>query len=264
MTQPLLLMLAVVAATWDAWRWYADRIATAPEEGAALALTIAFLFALRWRSPATTPVRTPLPLWTLSALLLLYAFSFGTLPPIGRAALAVLATLLCLYRALIGRQPPIAFWGLVALSLPVLPSLQFALGFGMRVVSAAATVVLLRAQGFDVSRQGTFLLWQGEMVQFDAPCSGVNMLWAGLLVAFMGSLAQRFGIAKTAGAVTLSVALTLVGNVLRAASLFLIETGHITGLPAWSHEAVGIAAFLLSAAGVMWGLHSLEPKSRMA
>ena len=49
MTQSLLLMLAVIAATWDAWRWYLGRITSAPEEGAALGLTVLFVLALGWR-----------------------------------------------------------------------------------------------------------------------------------------------------------------------------------------------------------------------
>ena len=44
-------------------------------------------------------------------------------------------------------RPPLAFWGLVALSLPVLPSLQFVLGYPMRIVSATLTVGLLQPAG---------------------------------------------------------------------------------------------------------------------
>ena len=131
-------------------------------------------------------------------------------------------------------------------------------------VSAALTVVLLRAQGLDVARQGTFLVWRSEMLQFDAPCSGVNMLWAGLLVALMGALALNLGRVRTALVVAASIALTLAGNVLRATSLFFVETGRIASLPSWGHEAVGIAAFLMAAAGLLWTLHRLEPARSMA
>lgn len=264
MINPLVMMLAVMAATWDAWRWYATRIAAAPEEGAALGLTVALIAALAWRgtrvSGGSEQSRTlHALLWTLAALLGLYAVSFGHLPPLARAALAVAATLLCLYTALLGRFPPVAFWGLVALALPVLPSLQFVLGYGMRVVSAALTVGLLQAQGFAVARQGTFLLWHGEMVQFDAPCSGVNMLWAGLLIAFMGALALRLSVLHTVLITVVAVVLTVLGNVLRAASLFVIETGMIAGVPVWAHEAVGVVSFLMAAACVLWLLARLDP-----
>src|ERR1700738_5023470 len=80
---------------------------------------------------------------------------------------------------------------ITALALPVLPSLQFTLGYPMRIISAALAVPLLRAHGLDVARQGTFLLWRDEMIQFDAPCSGVNMLWAGLLLTPVGCVLLR-------------------------------------------------------------------------
>jgi exosortase/archaeosortase family protein len=261
MTRSVLAMPVIAAATWDAWRWYLGRIAAAPEEGAAMWLTLALILVLGWRERGvgSTDRRTGAALWTASLLLALYAASFDTLPPIGRAALAILAMLLCLFTGLTGRRPPPAFWGLVALSLPVLPSLQFTLGFGMRMVSAMVTVFLLRAQGLDVARDGTFLVWRGEIMQFDAPCSGVNMLWTGLLVALMGALARNFGYWRTACAVLAGIVLTLAGNVLRAASLFFVETGSVGRLPAWGHEAVGIAAFLMAAAGLMWVLRKLEP-----
>ena len=260
MTRPLALMLAIIAATWDAWRWYVARIVATPEEAAALVLTIAFIIALGWRDRERLAAMAPvaLPLWTASGLLVLYVASFGVLPPIGRAAIAISAALLCLYTGLLRAHPPIAFWGLVALSLPVLPSLQFTFGYGMRIVSAALTVVLLQAQGLDVAQQGTFLVWRGEMVQFDAPCSGVNMLWAGLLVGLMGALAQGLCLLRTALIVALSIVLTIAGNVLRASSLFFVETGLVTGLPAWGHEAVGIMAFLMSAGGLLWVLRRLD------
>ena len=261
MSRDVLAMLVIATATWDAWRWYFSRIVSAPEEGAALGLTIALILLLGWRERAErlTGRAVASPLGVASLLLVLYAAGFGTLPPIGRAALAILAMLLCLFTGLTGRRPPPAFWGLVALSLPVLPSLQFTLGFGMRVISAALTVFLLRAQGLDVAREGTFLIWRGELLQFDAPCSGVNMLWAGLLIALMGALARNFGYVQTVLAVLAAIVLTLAGNVLRAASLFFVETGGVSGLPAWGHEAVGVIAFLMVTAAMMWTLHKLEP-----
>src|SRR5262249_56914005 len=106
-------------------------------------------------------------------------------------------------------RPPVAFWGLVALALPVLPSLQFTLGYPMRVVSATLSVGLLQAHGLMVARQGTFLVWRGELIQFDAPCSGVNMLWAGLLLTLMGCVLLHFGAIKVIVAVPLSLVLAV-------------------------------------------------------
>ena len=257
---PLLATALVTAASWDAWRWYALRVAAAPEEAASLALTVAFLGVIGVARVSRPAPPHPLPLLTIAFLLALYAAGHAVLPPIARAAIAVATTLSCLYVAAFKERPPIAFWGLVALALPALPSLQFTLGYPMRVISAALTVALLQAHGLAVERQGTFLLWREETIQFDAPCSGVNMLWAGLLLTLMGCALLRLSAGRVAIAVALSVALTVAGNVLRAASLFYVESGLVTQAPAWWHEGIGVAAFVLSAAITLWLLGRLRER----
>jgi exosortase/archaeosortase family protein len=261
---PLLLATLVTAATWDAWRWYFARVSAAPEEAAALALTVAFLGVLGVARMARSVPPRPLPLVPVAFLLAAYAASYVLLPPIVRAAVAVATTLYCFHLAAFRERPPIAFWGLVALALPVLPSLQFTLGYPMRVVSAALTVGLLQVQGLMVARQGTFLVWRDEMIQFDAPCSGVNMLWAGLLLTLMGCVLLRLGALKVALALALSLALAIACNVLRAASLFYVETGLVPAAPAWWHDGVGVAAFMLSAAVTLWLLGRLRDREALA
>jgi exosortase/archaeosortase family protein len=253
---PYLVIALVVTATWDTWRWYALRIWDSPEEAASLVLTIVFLGALgvaRRRNEAM-----PLPLVPVALLLVAFAASYVMLPPIARAAIAVAATLYCCHLAAFKERPPVAFWGLVALALPVVPSLQFMLGYPMRLVSAALTVGLLQAHGLAVTRQGTFLVWRDELIQFDAPCSGVSMLWAGLLLTLMGCALFRFGVVKVIAAVALSLLPAIACNVLRATSLFYVETGLVPHAQAWWHEGIGIAAFTLSAAVTLWLLRRLR------
>ena len=254
---PLLVAALVTAATWDAWRWYLARVWATPEDAVSLAATAMFLAVL---GAARTRPAAPCPFVPVQAAILLgvYASSYAVLPAIMRAALAIAATLSAFHLALFKQRPPIAFWGLVALALPVVPSLQFVLGYPMRVVSATLAVALLEAQGLAVDRQGTFLIWHGEMVDFDAPCSGVNMLWAGLLLTLMGCLLFRLGAVKVAVAITLSVALSIGSNALRAASLFYVEAGLFAQAPAWWHEGIGLAAFTASAVATLWLLGRLR------
>jgi exosortase/archaeosortase family protein len=257
---PMLVALLVAAATWDGWRWYVERVAPAPEEGFSLVATVAFLIVLGAARQARPPVRRSIPLITVAALLACYALGYGFLPGIMRAAIAIAVTLFCLHVALFKEKPPPAFWGLVALALPVVPSLQFVLGYPMRLISAALAVGLLQAQGLSVDRQGTFLVWRGDMVQFDAPCSGINMLWAGLLLTLMGCIVFRLRALQVVLAVVASLALTLAGNVLRAASLFYVETGLVAQTPGWWHEGIGLVAFALCAAAMLWVLHRMRPR----
>jgi exosortase/archaeosortase family protein len=257
--QGVLVVLVVAAATWGGWRWYIERVWAEPEEVAALAVTVLFLAATGWARRSKLASAPPLPRLPLALLLAAYAASHLLLPPIMRAALAIAATLFALYQGAMRERPPAAFWGLVALALPVLPSLQFVLGYPMRIVSAALSVALLNAQGLAVARQGTFLIWRGEMLQFDAPCSGVNMLWAALLLTLMGCLLLRFSLLKVAAAVALATVLSIGCNVLRASSLFYVEAGLVPHAPAWWHDGIGIAAFSLSAAVTLWVLRRCSP-----
>ena len=262
--QALGLAALVAAATWDAWHWYLLRAAAAPDEAAALILTVAVLSAVGLARSVTSgpapPSPVSIPVWRIGGLLLLYAVAYPGLPPIVRAAIAISATLYCLHVAALKARPPLAFWGLVTLALPVLPSLQFMLGYPMRVVSAALTVSLLRLQGLAVEQQGTFLLWRGETVQFDAPCSGVSMLWAGLLLTLLGATLLRLTAIRMLAALAAAVMFAIVGNALRAASLFYVEAGLIADAPAWWHDGIGLAAFVLSAAASLWLLVRLMPE----
>jgi exosortase/archaeosortase family protein len=260
--QPILVSTLVVAATWDAWRWYVARVWDAPEEALALAVVLLGMLAFARTSEPRSP--RPIPLVPVAVLLAVYAVSHAVMPPIMRAAVAIAATLFCFHIAVLRERPPIAFWGLVALALPVLPSLQFTLGYPMRIVSAALAVALLQAHGLLVARQGTFLVWHDEMVQFDAPCSGVNMLWAGLLLTLTGCVLLRLPPLKVVIAVLLSVALAIAGNVLRAASLFYVEAGLIPDAPGWWHDGIGIVAFMLSAVVTIRLLGRLRGRDAMA
>src|SRR5215467_12013914 len=259
---PYLVTALVLMATWDAWRWYVLRVWDSPEEAVSLVLTVMLLGALgvaRRRNAAM-----PLPLVPVALLLAAFAASYAVLPPIGRAAIALATTLYCGHLAAFKEPPPVAFWGLVALALPVVPSLQFMLGYPMRIVSAALTVGLLQAHGLSVARQGTFLLWRDELIQFDAPCSGVSMLWAGLLLTLMGCVLFRFGAIKVTIAVALSLGLAIVCNVLRAVSLFYVEAGLLPHAQPWWHEGIGIAAFTLSAVVTLWLLTRLRDVKAMS
>jgi exosortase/archaeosortase family protein len=230
-----------------------------------LVLAIGFIAAVGWYGSGQTtrlPARGAYGWLTLG--LAAYASSFLGAPSIVRAALGIGVTFASVWLLACRGRPSLAQVGLLAIAMPVLPSLQFTLGYPMRIVSAELTVWLLRIQGLAITRQGAYLEWRGEMVLFDAPCSGVNMLWAGLAATLMTSILVELGAARVIAAASLSVLVTIAANVMRAASLLYIESGLMGSTPHWWHDAIGVAAFAGSAAITIWiviNLKDLQAKS---
>jgi len=247
-------LAAVSLACWSSWRWYAGRLAASPEELWTLpALATAVVFA--FTAPAAARPRAP---WLLPTLLLLaYAAGYHLLFPLARAvlAMAVLAAILSAFRFGARLHPGIC--GLFMLALPVIPSLQFYLGYPLRALVTGLAVLLLRPAGFYVQPEGTALRWGDMLVVVDAPCSGVKMLWVGCYLVCVLACAFRFRWRGTVLAVGGTVLLVLLGNALRAMALFLPEAG-VLRFPAWGHDGIGLFAFGLTAIGIMAYLRLLQ------
>ncbi|MFM9941529.1 MAG: archaeosortase/exosortase family protein [Hyphomicrobiaceae bacterium] len=257
--RPGLVIALLVAAFWESWRWLVQRTWVTPDEAITLVVMILVVVGgvgLRLRSGGRLE---PVPLLPLAAALVVYALTLGLVPSILSAAIAVTTTLAAIYVAGHHRRPPIAFWGLCCLVLPVVPTLQFYFGYPMRVVSAVLTVPLLRLNGVDVSLSGTALVWQGQHIQFDAPCSGVTMAWAGMLLVFTVATVHAYDWQGLARMVFLGLRLLLVANVLRAASLFYLEAGLLPGNSDLVHQAVGLMAFAAAMLLMLARMRRLTP-----
>ena len=152
---------------------------------------------------------------------------------------------------------------LLLLSLPVVASLQFYLGYPMRWVAAQGTVGLLSLMGIDVMQQGTTLISGGQEVGVDPACSGVKMLWTGLALAGWFSARERLSLGRTGVLMAAAVGAVLIANAVRAAVLFLPESGRVDW-PEWTHEGMGLVAFLGVAWGVMASSERLAAASRAA
>jgi exosortase/archaeosortase family protein len=259
--RPALLAAAQLIAFWPVWWWYTLRLGAPGDERWGLLVLVAA--ALMWLRSGTLdgdppPVKSvAVPgLWPSVLLTLLYAASYAWLPPIFRAAIAVTAAG-CTLSYCRGRrlQPGIA--GLLLLALPVIPSLQFVLGYPLRVAVGWLAAPMLNLAGFAVFREGTCLNWGGELIAIDAPCSGVRMLWAALFLTFVVADLYRLGWVRTGLASMLALVAVLLGNTLRAAGLFYIEAGIIK-LPSWSHEGAGVIVFLATAVGIVSGIRQIR------
>lgn len=254
------VVVCQLVAYWDAWRWLYGRVVHSAGDAIGM---IAVIGLIAWLAIRTIARRQCIYRFTLTPIvLLLVVFGASYLwptPSILRAAIASISLFLTVQYAIFGRRPPVAYWGMILFALPVVPSLQFYLGFPARLLSASLTVPLLRMNGLSVHREGTYLVWQEQLIQFDAPCSGVTMLWAGILLTFSLAYLKEFSALKTLLALVVCGLFILVGNILRAGSLFYLETGLFPARENWWHDAVGVVVFAGTAVALLATLNRMHP-----
>ena len=241
----VVLLLATAGACWAVGPWYVAHLADSHDDAAAL-VALALLALLPPRGPiARAPIewRALLP----SAIALAaYAVSFPFVPRLASAVLAFLA--LGFAWSLWRHGTPFRPWaiGLGLLGLPMMSSLQFYLGYPLRLASGAVALVLLRLGGAAVDREGVHLRAGGTVVMIDAPCSGIRMLWAALLLACCLAALFRLRARASLLAVGAAVVLAVAGNGLRTAALFWADT-NAPQLPSFTHAGVGVVVFAMAA-----------------
>ncbi|MEM1293983.1 MAG: archaeosortase/exosortase family protein [Verrucomicrobiota bacterium] len=241
-----LLPLFVFLAFWPVWRWYVLRMTDGSDEPwglVALVIGGTFLWRVRIELRLTTA-----GIIAASILLLIYAVSFASMPALIRAILALL--IIATLGGTLLRHLPI--WGLFALSLPIIASLQFYLGYPLRIITAASSQWTLNLFGFGIERKATQLLWEGQTIGVDAPCSGIQMLWVGMLLTLSLCAAKQLSWKPTLLCSVAGFLMIVLGNAIRATLLFIKESGMVR-LPDWSHTGIGLVVFAL----LVWSLIKL-------
>jgi exosortase len=233
-----------IAAFWPVWRWYIERVTDSSDEPwGVLALVTAVLFiALRGKGGKPGPAGLALS----SAALLLYIVLFPELPALARGTLAMVSIGCILSPSALGRSMHIGVLGLLLLSLPVIASLQFYLGYPVRALTSFFASGIISATGYPTEAYGAMLQWAGEYIAVDAPCSGVRMLWTGLYLNFTLACFTGLGQFRTWLSYICSAAVIFTGNMLRVTALFYLESGIVKG-PKWAHESIGLVLFGLVA-----------------
>jgi exosortase/archaeosortase family protein len=245
----LLFILGLqVLAFWNVWHWYVARaVYSWDQPWGVLALLAAVVFLVTSRQPWPQTERS---LLLQAILVLVYAATYLTFAPLARATVAFTTLAVTTSSLRFGKSFHPGLFGLVYLSLPTLPTLQFFGGFPLRVVIAELTAPILRMSGFAVIPEGTCLNWAGQMIWIDAPCSGIKMLWVGLFLTFLVLCLYELPLLKTLLLLPLVGVVILVANVFRAVALFYLEAG-VLHMPSWSHEYAGVIAFVLEAVGIV-------------
>ncbi|MFL6657841.1 MAG: archaeosortase/exosortase family protein [Massilia sp.] len=250
-----LLLAALCAAVWPVWRWFVVNSVDGSNDAAGLLAALCAIVMV-WRSPAATPITRPL----LLPALLLTAYALAAASAMAPAILALLAALALAALASswrLGRRMDAALVGLCVLALPLAASLQFYGGYPLRIAAGRLAVALLRMNGLGVVREGAMLLWNGQQIAIDAPCSGVKMLWAGLFLACALAGSYRLNAGRTLAALGLATGVIVLANAVRAAALFYTEAGLID-MPPFAHQGSGMVCFAGGAGAIFAGVRALR------
>lgn len=224
--------------------WYVRRLNDGGDEPLGLVVLLGAL-GLAWRERrgfhASAGERFGGALLVLGSVV-----SIGWLPPLLRAGPAIAGIVLWCG---IGRRAGLV--GLLGLSLPLVASLQFYLGFPLRVASAAGASWLLAAGGVVVSRSGVNLELAGQAIGVDPACSGIRMLWHAHVAVMALAAVHRVSWRVMLTGAMLAVIGVVPANVLRATWLAMIETGRC-GDGGLGHGGIGLFCFVLLLLPLWW------------
>jgi exosortase/archaeosortase family protein len=234
------LLALLLASLWPHGLWLARRLTDGSDEPWGL-LALATVLALVFRARRELVLPTSPALAASGLLAVLAALATFAVPPIFAAGAAMLALAVFIGSAL-PRRPAAPLLTLLLLSLPVIASLQFYLGYPLRLATAHAAAPLLALAGFEVQASGAALLWQGRTILVDPPCAGIGMLWVGSWAAALLSYLSGASARRTLANGSAAAMLVFAANVLRNAALFFPETGLLSA-PSWLHPAIGLVAF---------------------
>ncbi len=215
--------------------WYVKRLDDGSDEPLGL-LTLGLVGLLAWRDRAARTAGEPAKTWG-AVLVLASVVAIPWLPPMLRAGLAV-AGVAVFY----GLHRRAGLLGLLALSLPVVASLQFYLGYPLRLAAAEGAARLIELGSLVVARRGVQIEIGGQVIGVDPACSGVRMLWHAAVAAMGLAAYHRLPWRATAAVGGLAVVLVIPANIVRATLLVFEETGY------WQksdllHGGIGLASF---------------------
>ncbi len=252
--------IALLLALWPVWLWNFERLTDKSDEPLSLLALIALGCFLWQRRNNTACKGQPISIIALITLAL-YCVSTLFAPKLIQGTLAVAAMCLILPGSSALSLPG---WMLALLSLPVVATLSFYLSYPLRVLIGYIAVASLNMIGYSTKLEGTALLWNSQIVEIDAPCSGIKMLWfAGFLSA---SLSAYFNLKNldTFKVCIVAAAAAIAANALRITSLFLLETGTLALPREWHdplHQGVGVIVFALAASSILFYAHFLYKRS---
>lgn len=245
-----LWLSAQTLAFWPVWTWMSGRMRDGSDDPMGI-LALGMLLLTLWRSRHHICQNANV-LWLFISVLLtlLAAFLNQTLPPLLAGLIAMSALSATLFAFLPARSSRFSLFGMAVLALPLLSSLQFYAGYPLRVITAEVSSWLLMPF-YSVSREGSILLVDAQMIMVDAPCSGVQMAWFGYFTAFSVALWHRYSDRHLALRLPFVGLMILAGNILRNSLLVALQAN---GSPVAEslHQLIGLVFLGLVCLGIIW------------
>ncbi len=258
--QLALSMVAWALAIWPFWAWYGQRVWADPDQKWLLLSPLAVLLLMVMARPELGK-EASLRRWLPSALLMaVYTAAVYAVFPMTLRVLPAIAALLFLpgpWRR--GFLPDPAITGLCIIGLPAVAMLQFYFGYPLRLFSAILAVPVLNGTGFNVVREGVILVWQGQAIGVDVPCSGIRMGWTALLLALTGAGLYGLGWWRTLAVALAALLMAILANALRVIVLFGAEAlswPERSGL----HGGIGVMLFVMLTVGILAVIRMLKPR----
>jgi exosortase/archaeosortase family protein len=248
---PWLWLALTVACLTPVWLWSTARFTDGSDDplGIVALITLVVLLARDRQHFSERPSAG----WLLLTFALAAAAVLGgtMFPALVRGVLGVLAVCTALWAVRAPGQPMLALTGLGLLALPLISSLQYFVGYPLRVVTAEASRWLLSLFGADIEREGSALAVAGRLVIVDAPCSGIQMAWVAYFTACAVAALWRLPDLHFLRRVPLVGATVLAGNIVRN-TLLVLKEAQLVQWPDWTHEAIGLVVTGLVCLLVQW------------
>ncbi len=251
---------------WPVWQWFILRTLDPSDEpwGLLALLSVAVLIlAESKKNTDFKPQAGNLHFALISVGICLYIASLLFFPHLVQAVLMV--SVLSLFIAVLCPQPSrTGILGLLLLSLPVIPSLNFFLGYPLRLLIATAASLLLRTTGLQAVQDGTMLSIDGHLISVDAPCSGINMLWASGFLACVCMCIYRLRFFQSLLLALATFALIICANIFRVAGLSFFSakssnfSAMVLDLEPTLHSMAGVTAFVIVSVAVVFLSRALQ------
>ncbi len=247
---PLTWLALHALALWPHGAWVWQRLGDRSDDPLGV-FALALLAWLVWRGRAAMRVAPRWP-WIAAAvgLSVLATLALGGAPQLVAAMVATAALMCSVVAWLPGGCARLPLAGLALLSLPLVASLQFYVGYPLRVVTAQLSAWALQAVGMDALRSGASMTVRGQLVIVDAPCSGVQMAWFAYFAACAVAATNGMRDSHFARRLPWVGVIVLMCNALRNSVLVALES-RPQGLSSTLHEVMGLLALALCTVLVM-------------